>query len=139
MIGGISEQRGLVHHHTIAESNNAEHFETFLLGLKKKCEGRRTLIILDNLKIHYAKKLNPLYSKHFKPMFLPPYSSELNPIERLWAVLKQRWRKSLVLHVGELQRARDTRSEDQRTKQTIAKLEATIGKESIYKGFNFIS
>ena len=61
VIGGISEKRGLVHYHIIAESNNTEHFQDFLAGLKKKCEGRKTLLILDNLKIHYAKKLNPLY------------------------------------------------------------------------------
>ena len=44
----------------------AAHFEDFIVGLKRKSEGRRTLIVLDNLKIHYAKKNNHLYSKDFK-------------------------------------------------------------------------
>ena len=73
----------------ICESNNTENFENFLLGLKAKCEDMRVIIILDNLRIHYAKKLNPIYTKDFKLMFLPPYSSPLNPIERLWSVLKR--------------------------------------------------
>jgi len=79
VIGGISESRGLVHYHVIDESNNANHFEDFLIGLKEKCNGRRVLLVLDNLKIHYAKKLNYLYTKGFKVLFLPTYSSTLNP------------------------------------------------------------
>lgn len=58
VIGAISEARGLVHFLIIDESNNANHFEDFLIGLKEKCAGKRILLILDNLKIHYAKKLN---------------------------------------------------------------------------------
>ena len=67
--------RGLVHYHIIDESNNANHFENFLTGLKAKCEGKRILLILDNLKIHYAKKLNYIYTNDFKVMFFPSYSS----------------------------------------------------------------
>ena len=70
----------MAHHRTICESNTAEHFEDFLIGLKAKCEGMRVLMVLDNLRVHYAKKLNPIYSNAFKVLFLPPYSSPLNPL-----------------------------------------------------------
>ena len=112
VIGGISESRGLVHYVVIDESNNANHFEDFLIGLKEKCDGKRVLLILDNLKIHYAKKLNYLYTKGFKVLFLPTYSSTLNPIERLWSILKRKWTQNLQLYVGELQQLKDTRSAD---------------------------
>ena len=102
VIGAISEKRGLVHYHVINESNNANHFEDFLIGLNQKCQGRRVLIVLDNLRIHYAKKIQYIYDKGFKVMYLPTYSSELNPIERLWSLLKRRWCQSLQLHVEEL-------------------------------------
>lgn len=98
VIGGISIERGLVHYHIIDESNNANHFEDFLIGLKNKCENKRVLLILDNLKIHYAKKLNVIYTKDFKVMFLPPYSSQLNPIERLWSLLKKKWTHNLQIY-----------------------------------------
>ena len=91
VIGAIIEKQGLVHYHVINENNNANHFETFLIGLKQKCQGKKVIIVLDNLRIHYAKKLLYIYDQRFKLMYLPTYSSELNPIERLWSLLKRKW------------------------------------------------
>ena len=102
VIGAISEKQGLVHYHIINENNNANHFEDFLIGLKQKCQGKKVIIVLDNLRIHYAKKLLYIYDARFKLMYLPTYSSELNPIERLWSLLKRRWSQSLQLYVEEL-------------------------------------
>ncbi len=66
-----------------------------MIRLKNKCEGRRVLIVLDNLRIHYSKKLDDVYDENFKEMFLPTYSSELNPIERLWSIIKRKWVRDL--------------------------------------------
>ena len=33
-------------------------------------------------------------------LFLPPYSPELNPIEKLWSQVKLQWRKSLMESQG---------------------------------------
>lgn len=49
------------------------------------------VVVLDNLRIHHSKKLNEIYHKDFKEYFLPTYSSELNPIERLWSIVKRKW------------------------------------------------
>ena len=57
VIGGISTQKGLVHYEILTESNNADHFEHFLISLKNKSEGNKTLIVLDNLRVHYSKKI----------------------------------------------------------------------------------
>ena len=32
-----------------------------------------------------------LASGRFEPAFLPPYSPDLNPIERLWLIMKAKW------------------------------------------------
>ena len=61
VIGAISAERGLVHVEVMAESNNAEKFRNFMLALKAKCEGRKVLIVQDNLRIHHAKLLNDMY------------------------------------------------------------------------------
>lgn len=42
-------------------------------------------LILDNASWHKTKRLN---WHHFQPKYLPPYSPDLNPIERLWLRLK---------------------------------------------------
>ena len=51
-------------------------------------EGKQDIVILDNASWHKVKRLN---WHHFTPMYLPAYSPDLNPIERLWKSLKDQW------------------------------------------------
>ena len=72
---------------------NAETFEIFLRKLlrHRKRSGKMALI-LDNARYHHAKKLRPLLKKYQKVLrldYLPPYSPELNPIERVWKLLRK--------------------------------------------------
>ena len=61
-------------------------------------------------------------------MFLPTCSSPLNPIERLWSLLKRKWCQNLQLHIEELNKFKDMRNKDKLTKTTIMKLPETISK-----------
>lgn len=46
-------------------------------------------IIMDNAPIHVPKLIDPVITKRgYTPIYLPPYSPELNPIEQFWAVVK---------------------------------------------------
>ncbi len=47
-------------------------------------------MILDNDRIHHAKLIQPFLKDNprLELVFLPPYSPNLNPIERLWHWLK---------------------------------------------------
>ena len=65
VIGGISHTRGLVHYDILTESNNSDHYEHFLISLKNKCEGVKTLIVLDNQRIHYSKKVQYIFDQDF--------------------------------------------------------------------------
>ena len=38
-----------------------------------------------------------LYGEGFRHMFLPTYSSVLNPIEKVWNVIKNQWRRESYL------------------------------------------
>ncbi len=65
-------------------------FQVFLEQANKdiKLERSRNIIICDNATWHKTKSLN--WGK-FEVLFLPPYSPDLNPIERLWRIMKAEW------------------------------------------------
>ncbi len=49
-----------------------------------------TVIILDNASFHKSKRLQDSFNQHNIILeFLPPYSPELNPIEKLWGLIKR--------------------------------------------------
>ena len=65
-----------------------EVFQRFLDHLAQtvpKDPRKRRYLIVDNASWHKVKRL---HWHHFRPMYLPPYSPDLNPIERLWLRLK---------------------------------------------------
>lgn len=65
-------------------------FQTFLNYANNdvKLERPRNLLICDNASWHKRKSID---WRKFEPIFLPPYSPDLNPIERLWLLLKAEW------------------------------------------------
>lgn len=62
-------------------------FEKCLLPCLK--EG--TTIVMDNASFHRKIQLYEICSRYgYNLIFLPPYSPELNPIEKYWHILKHR-------------------------------------------------
>jgi len=72
---------------------NGESFQRFLMRLlKHRARSKRLVLILDNARYHHARMLQPWLNQHRKVltlMFLPPYSPELNPIERVWKLTRR--------------------------------------------------
>jgi transposase len=72
---------------------NAESFQRFLVSLlKHRSRGKRLVLVLDNAKYHHARALEPWLNQHrnwLTLLFLPPYSPELNPIERVWKLTRR--------------------------------------------------
>lgn len=74
---------------------NAETFFNFLKKLRKaSCHsGRRVIVLLDNAKYHHGT-LHKEWRNHAMPNFtvefFPPYSPELNPIERVWKLTRRK-------------------------------------------------
>lgn len=72
---------------------NAETFLEFLKSvLKNRKNGKKLVLILDNAKYHHAIMIQPWLDQNKKKiqlMFLPPYSPDLNNIERVWKMTRR--------------------------------------------------
>lgn len=69
---------------------------TFLLFLKQLLRHRRKgqlmIVIVDNARWHHAKVLQPWLEEYrdlIRLDFLPPYSPDLNPVERVWKLTRR--------------------------------------------------
>lgn len=67
--------------------NDSVAFQYFLDNFNEGLKNRRIVMIMDNASWHKSKKLN---WGNITPVYLPPYSPELNPIEELWKLIKDR-------------------------------------------------
>jgi transposase len=71
----------------LCEKFDAVTFEAFLKKLlRHRSRGKRMVVVLDNARYHHALLLKPLLRKYrtmLTSLFLPPYSPQLAPIERV--------------------------------------------------------
>ena len=65
---------------------NCASFQRFLDAFASDHADTFNIIVLDNSKVHRAKDLR--LPPQTALLFLPPYSPELNPVERIWLALK---------------------------------------------------
>ena len=75
-------------------SFNGQTFWRFMKELEaiSRTEGRRVVVISDNAKYHHAllhREWRGEFAETFALDFLPPYSPQLNPIERVWKLLRR--------------------------------------------------
>lgn len=75
--------------------SDREIFQAFLDQANetlKPARGRQ-ILICDNASWHKCKSLE---WGRFEPLYLPPYSPDFNPIERLWLLIKAEWFSDFV-------------------------------------------
>lgn len=68
---------------------NAMNFQYFLNEFSNERPQEYKIIVLDNGAFHKAKTLE--IPNNIGLIFLPPYSPELNPAEKIWASLKRKF------------------------------------------------
>ncbi|WP_321471532.1 IS630 family transposase [uncultured Paludibaculum sp.] len=73
---------------------NAVSFWAFMKDLRRasRGRGRRVVVITDNAKYHHArlhKQWRFAQEEQFALDYLPPYSPDLNPIERVWKLTRR--------------------------------------------------
>ena len=90
VIGAVAPRSGGLFS-LIVEGVDTDVFQFFLDEMAKAVApkpGVRQILIVDNASWHRAGRVR---WHHFEPKFLPGYSPDFNPIERLWLRLKADW------------------------------------------------
>ena len=85
-----------------------EYLETVLLSSIHEGD----YVIMDNLRTHHSNFVGELIrAKGAIPLYLPPYSPDLNPIEKMWSKMKailRKWRiRAEDMLILEIQHALD--------------------------------
>ncbi len=56
------------------------------------CDG--DIVVMDNMRTHHAKEVKKIIEEFkINVIFLPPYSPDYNPIEKMWSKIKAILRK----------------------------------------------
>jgi transposase len=109
MIATVTNQ-GKTRWMIIDEAFNADRLIEFLEALIKEA-GRKVFLILDNLRVHHSKPVKEWLSTRqdkIEIFYLPSYSPELNPEERLNGDLKQAIGKKVPIRTKAKLRAATT-------------------------------
>ena len=76
------------------ESTDSAVFEVWFEGRFMPLLSPGYVVIMDNASFHRKEELRKIAARYqVQLLFLPPYSPDLNPIEKTWANIK-RWLKS---------------------------------------------
>ena len=85
---------GTLHDTPFSGGTTVEHFKHYLKDILLPHLNGNSVLVMDNMKSHHAKAVkNLLDSSGVRYIYLPPYSPDLNPIEKLWSKAKALLRK----------------------------------------------
>lgn len=91
------------HFNLLLPKVNTEGMNIFIQELAQKFSGKKIILILDGAGWHKSKSL--MIPDNILLIFLPPYSPELNPIERLWQNIKYHTiRNRIYVGIGDLEK-----------------------------------
>ena len=69
---------------------NKELFEFYVEHVLAPSLRPGYIVIMDNLRSHQSSKvIDIIHTRHAEVRFLPPYSPDFNPIEKMWSKVKQ--------------------------------------------------
>ncbi len=113
---------------------NSEMFQVFIDEFSKKYGDTINIMVVDNGRYHLARALE--IPRNVKFIFLPPYSPELNPIERLWQFIKD---KLASLGVFKNLEEVGKRVEDILSRLTSSEVQSITGYQYIMNAINALS
>lgn len=94
ILGAVS-LRGVVAAMTIEEATDTDIFLAFIEQVLCPALQPGDVVVMDNLSSHKTPKVRiKVEGAGAQLLYLPPYSPDLNPIEKAWAKLKQSLRSA---------------------------------------------
>ena len=85
---------GTLRYTTFSGGTTVERFKRYMETDLLPHPNGNSVLIMDNMKSHHAKAVKKLLdSSGIRYIYLPPYSPDLNPIEKLWSKVKALLRK----------------------------------------------
>ena len=110
---GAMSLEGMVATMTVESATDGDVFEAFLGQVLCPKLQASDVVVMDNLSVHKADRVRELIEgAGARLLYLPPYSPDLNPIEKAWSKFKQflrsakaRTREALDLAVTEALKA----------------------------------
>jgi transposase len=96
ILGALS-LRGMIATMTIEEATDADIFLAYLDQVLCPALKVGDVVVMDNLSAHKVDQVRSLIeAAGAELLYLPPYSPDLNPIEKAWAKLKQLLRATMA-------------------------------------------
>jgi transposase len=87
---GAMSLRGMIASMTIEEATDGDIFLAYVEHILCPALKHGDVVVMDNLSSHKVKGVRQLIEKAgAEVLYLPPYSPDLNPIEKAWSKLKQ--------------------------------------------------
>jgi transposase len=87
---GAMSLRGIIASMTIEEATDGDIFLAYVEHILCAALKPGDVVVMDNLSSHKIKGVQRLIEKAgAEVLYLPPYSPDLNPIEKAWSKLKQ--------------------------------------------------
>ena len=87
---GAMSLRGMVASMTIESATDSDVFEAFLEQVLCPKLKAGDVVVMDNLNVHKMDRVRELIEgTDARLLYLPPYSPDLNPIEKAWSKFKQ--------------------------------------------------
>ena len=87
---GAMSLAGMVASMTVEAATDGDIFEAFLEQALCPKLKPGDVVVMDNLSVHKIERVRELIEgAHAELLYLPPYSPDLNPIEKAWSKFKQ--------------------------------------------------
>lgn len=90
----------------LKKGTTAYHIVKFMesvMNILDKHDKKGMFIVMDNCRIHHSRfVVDLIHARGYKPLFMPPYSPFLNPIEECWSKIKQNIRRNPLKRGDEL-------------------------------------